>query len=56
MLCFPIEKVLVASHDLMPWFADFANYLASDVVPPDLSSHERKKIMHNVKKIFCHEP
>ena len=40
---FPDEQVLAASHDLIPWFADFANYLASDIVPPYLSFHQRKK-------------
>ena len=39
---FPDEQVLAASNDLIPWFADFANYLASDIVPPDLSFHQRK--------------
>ena len=50
------EHVLAASHDLIPWFADFANYLASDLVPSDLSFHQRKKFMHDVKKFFWDEP
>ena len=36
---FPDEHVLATSHDLIPWFTDFANYLASDVVLADLSFH-----------------
>ncbi|KAK4713402.1 hypothetical protein R3W88_019309 [Solanum pinnatisectum] len=48
--------VLAASHDLIPWFTDFANYLASDLVPPILSFHQRKKFMHDVKKFFLDEP
>ncbi|TMX03846.1 hypothetical protein EJD97_013572, partial [Solanum chilense] len=40
---FPDEHVLAASQDLIPWFANFANYLASDIVPPDLSFHQMKK-------------
>jgi len=47
---------LAAFHDLIPWFADFANYLASDVVPPNLSFHQRKKFMHDVRKLFWDEP
>ena len=39
---FPDKHVLAASQDLIPWFADFANYLASDIVPSDLSFHQRK--------------
>ena len=38
---FPDEHVLAASQDLIPWFAYFANYLASDIVPSDLSFHQR---------------
>ncbi|WMV32915.1 hypothetical protein MTR67_026300 [Solanum verrucosum] len=49
---FPDEQVLAASQYLIPWFADFPNYLASDLVPPDLSFHQRKKFMHDVKKFF----
>ena len=28
---FPDEHVIASSQDLIPWFADFANYLASDM-------------------------
>ena len=37
---FPDEHVLAASQDFIPWFADFANYLASDIFPSDLSFHQ----------------
>ena len=37
---YPDEHVLAASQDLIPWFADFANYLASDIVPSDLPFHQ----------------
>ena len=53
---FPDEHVLAASQDLIPWFADFANYLASDIVPSDLSFHQRKKFMYDVKNFFWDEP
>ena len=52
---FPNEHVLAASQDLIPWFAYFANYLASDIVPPDLSFHQRKKFISDVKKFFWDE-
>ena len=35
---FPDEHVFSSSYDLIPWFADFANYQASDIVPSDLPS------------------
>ncbi|XP_015055036.1 uncharacterized protein LOC107001556 [Solanum pennellii] len=50
------QPVLAAFYDLIPWFANFANYLASVIVPPDLSYHQRKKLMHDVKKFFWDEP
>ena len=39
---FPDENVLAASQDLIPWFADFANYLATS--PSDLSFHQRENL------------
>ena len=45
-----------ASPDLIPWFADLVNCLASDIVPLDLYFHQSKKFMHNVKNFFWHEP
>ena len=42
---FPDEHVLAASQDLIPWFTDFANYLASEIVPPDMS-FSSKEIYH----------
>ena len=36
---FPDKHVLAASHDLISWFTDLANYLASDIVPSDLLFH-----------------
>ena len=53
---FPKEHVLAASLDLIPWFANFTNYLASDIIQPNLSFHQRKKIMYDVKKFFCDDP
>ena len=49
---FPDEHVLATSQDLIPWFADFANYLTSEIVPSDLSFDQRKKFMYDVKKFF----
>ena len=50
------KNVLAASHNLIPWFAVFVNYQASDIVPSDLSFHQRKNFMHDVKKFFWDEP
>ena len=52
----PDEHVLSASQDLIPWFADFTNSKASDIIPSVLSFPQRKKIMYHVKKFFWDEP
>ena len=46
------EHFIAASQDMNTWFADFVNYLASDIVLPDLSFHQRTKFMHDVKNSF----
>ena len=43
---------MAASHNLIPWFADFLNYLASDIVQLDLSFHQKNKFMHDEKNFF----
>ena len=49
---FPDEHLLAAFHDLTPWFADFSNYIASDIDLLDLSFNLGKKYIHDVKKFF----
>ena len=46
------EHILAASQDLISWFADIVNYLASDIVLSDLTFHKRKEFMHDVKKFL----
>ena len=53
---FPDEHVLAATQDLIQWFTNFANYLASDIVPSELSFYQRKKFMYDVKMFFWDEP
>lgn len=52
---FPYEHLVSASHDLIMWFTNFSNYLESDLVSLELTYHQRKKFMHNVKKFFWDE-
>ena len=40
---FPDEYALAASQDLIPWFADFTNYLASDIIFIELVLSSKKK-------------
>ena len=45
---FPDEHVLAASQDLIPWYANFANYQASNIIPPELSFQQIKNFMYDV--------
>lgn len=37
-------------------YVDFSNYLVSHIILDNLSFHQRKKFLHDVKKYFCDEP
>lgn len=41
---------------MVPWFADFANYLASGILPPQFTSQQKKKFLHNVRQYFWEDP
>ena len=45
---FPNEHLFQVKVNLT-WYADVVNYLACRVLPPDLSSYQRKKFLHDVK-------
>lgn len=32
-----------------PWYVDFANYLVSGLLPPDLKFQQKKKFLHDVR-------
>ncbi|XP_049378025.1 uncharacterized protein LOC125842747 [Solanum stenotomum] len=49
-------EVLAATLDLIPWFANFPNYLVSELMPEDLTFQQRKKFLHDVSKYFWDEP
>lgn len=52
---FPDEKILAAKLEQIPWYADFANYVVSEVMPDILSFHQRKKFLHDVTHYFWDE-
>nr|XP_009766994.1 PREDICTED: uncharacterized protein LOC104218245 [Nicotiana sylvestris] len=53
---FPNEQLLAITHQEAPWYADFANYLASDINPHDLSSVQRKRFFRESRQYYWDEP
>ena len=39
-----------------PWYADFVNYLACNVLPLRLSSQHKKKLLHDIKLYQWDDP
>ena len=38
-----LDKQMLMVDVSLPWYADFVNYVAYIVLPPDLNSRQRKK-------------
>ncbi|KAK6146385.1 hypothetical protein DH2020_020254 [Rehmannia glutinosa] len=52
---FPDEQLLMLQAKF-PWYANFVNYLVAGVLPPDLSSYQKKKFLHDVKFYMWDDP
>ncbi|KAJ9544480.1 hypothetical protein OSB04_024187 [Centaurea solstitialis] len=52
----PDDQLLSVSSSDSPWYADFVNFLACGIVPHDLSSHQRKNFLHDVRYYFWDDP
>ena len=52
---FPDEQLLVMEAYL-PWYTDFINYLACNVLPLELSSQQKKKFLYDVKLYQWDDP
>lgn len=52
---FPGEHLMGITSGQAPWFADYANYQVLGILPYDLSSHQKKKFLHDVKMYFWEE-
>ncbi|XP_058762818.1 uncharacterized protein LOC131636188 [Vicia villosa] len=46
----------ISTLNNVPWYADIVNYLAVDIIPPDLSYQQKKKFFSDVKHFFWDEP
>ncbi|XP_050238248.1 uncharacterized protein LOC126687734 [Mercurialis annua] len=46
------EMLMVLSEVEMPWYADIANYLSSEIMPLDLTYHQKKKFLSDTKRFL----
>ncbi|GJX83668.1 reverse transcriptase domain-containing protein [Tanacetum coccineum] len=53
---FPGETLIEINTKDEPWFADFANYLASDIIPKGMTYQQMNKFFSDIKHYFWEEP
>ncbi|XP_070002016.1 uncharacterized protein [Nicotiana sylvestris] len=53
---FPDEQLLAMTMEETPWYADIANYLASGIVPHELSPIQKKKFFRDCRYYYWDEP
>ncbi|XP_042460227.1 uncharacterized protein K02A2.6-like [Zingiber officinale] len=53
---FPDEHLLAINFEGIPWYVDFVNYLASRVLPPNLTWQQKKKFFSDIKHYIWDEP
>ncbi|XP_074303927.1 uncharacterized protein LOC141638414 [Silene latifolia] len=46
---FPDDNLLAIFNAETPWYVDYANFIVGDLLPHDLSYHQRKRFFHDVK-------
>ncbi|KAI5335638.1 hypothetical protein L3X38_025771 [Prunus dulcis] len=56
MEMFPDEQLYAIRSSEAPWYADFVNYLASTIIPADLSFHQKMKFFSLVKHYYWDDP
>lgn len=50
------DKIFVLIQDEVPWYANFVNYLASEVLPLDMNYQHKKKLFEDLKYYYWDEP
>ncbi|GJU96467.1 reverse transcriptase domain-containing protein [Tanacetum coccineum] len=53
---FPRETLMEINTRDEPWFTDFANYLAADIIPKGMTYQQKKKFFSDLKHYFREEP
>ncbi|GJZ99839.1 DNA-directed DNA polymerase [Tanacetum coccineum] len=53
---FPGETLMEITTKDEPWFANFANYLAGDVIPKGMTYQQKKKFFSDLKNYFWEDP
>ncbi|XP_075096279.1 uncharacterized protein LOC142174393 [Nicotiana tabacum] len=53
---FPDEQLLAITSSTTPWYADYVNFIASRVTPPELTPENRKRFLHDVRLYMWDEP
>ncbi|GKD70095.1 hypothetical protein Tco_1324185 [Tanacetum coccineum] len=53
---FPGETLLEINTRNEPWFADFVNYLVSDIIPKGMMYHQKNKFFSDLKHYLWEEP
>ncbi|GJQ95124.1 reverse transcriptase domain-containing protein [Tanacetum coccineum] len=53
---FPGETLLEINTKDEPWFADFANYLVSNIIPKGMTYQQKNKFFSDLKHYFWEEP
>ncbi|GKB89166.1 reverse transcriptase domain-containing protein [Tanacetum coccineum] len=52
----PIETLMEINTKDEPWFADFENYLVSDITPKGMTYQQKNKFFSDLKHYFWEEP
>ncbi|GKA33558.1 reverse transcriptase domain-containing protein [Tanacetum coccineum] len=53
---FPGETLMEMNIKDDPWFANFANYLVSDIIPKGMTYQQKNKFLSDIKHYFLEEP
>ena len=54
---FPDEKLFAIEYKkVVPWFADYVNYLVAKVIPPEFDYQKKKRFFAHLKHYYWEEP